>query len=229
VRTGAERTDYGSGVRVAATRQVIRVGLIADIRLYCEGLAEILSSRGGIDVVAALDSSSASLSYIAGLRPDVIIVDATTTDGTAAIRAILRDAPSIGVILLAAPESEPDVISWAESGVIGWVNRRESLDDLVLAVERAARGEAACSPRVAATVLRRLAHLAAARSHHEGASLTRREAEIMVFVEDGLSNKAIANQLGISLSTVKNHMHNILDKLDASSRGEAVARARSVG
>src|SRR5439155_827652 len=105
--------------------------------------------------------------------------------------------------------------------------REASIDDLVTVIESVARGEAICSPRVAAGLLRRVAALAAG---HGGdlprAQLTNREREIVRLIDNGLSNKEIARALGIEVATVKNHVHNILEKLQVHRRGEAAARVR---
>jgi len=90
------------------------------------------------------------------------------------------------------------------------------------------RGEAVCSPRVAGALLRRIAALATdGRSDRVPAHLTKREREIMGLIDEGLSNKEIAKRLRIEVATVKNHVHNILEKLQVHRRGEAAARVRA--
>ena len=111
--------------------------------------------------------------------------------------------------------------------VSGYVSREDSLDDLVAVVESVGRGELLCSPRVAASLLRRVASRAGTRwdsapTHH----LTAREAQIGQLIQEGLSNKEIASRLGIEVTTAKNHVHNLLEKLQVHRRAEAVARLR---
>jgi DNA-binding NarL/FixJ family response regulator len=98
------------------------------------------------------------------------------------------------------------------------------------AVLRAVKGEAVCPPRIAAGLFRRVAALSSASSDQASlqseARLTAREAEVLALIDDGLSNKQISRRLYIEVPTVKNHVHSILDKLGARSRGEAAARVR---
>jgi two-component system, NarL family, nitrate/nitrite response regulator NarL len=107
------------------------------------------------------------------------------------------------------------------------VTREASAEHVAEAVWRAANDELACSPRVAASLLRHVRELAALRPPDAaGPGLTPREREIVGLIDEGLSNKQIASRLCIELPTVKNHVHNILEKLHVSRRGEAVARLR---
>ena len=126
------------------------------------------------------------------------------------------------------PESEQDVVACAEAGVAGYVTRDASIDDLVATIDSVVRGEALLSPTVGATLLRGVAAPAVGDRHDIGERLTAREWEVLDLVGEGLSNKQIAKRLEIETPTVKNHVHNILEKLDAHSRTEAAARARGV-
>jgi len=120
------------------------------------------------------------------------------------------------------------VIACAEAGVSGYVTREASLDELTGVVESVARGESPCSPRISALLLRRVAETAGRRTETDAARrLTRREAEIVGLIDEGLSNKQIAGRLSIELATVKNHVHSILEKLQVERRAEAAARVRS--
>jgi DNA-binding NarL/FixJ family response regulator len=123
------------------------------------------------------------------------------------------------------PETEHDVIPCAEAGVAACLPRETTLADLSATIERVAAGESNASPRVAAMLLRRIATLAERNSPE--ANLTAREEEILVLIDDGLSNKQIARRLSIELPTVKNHVHNILEKLHVHRRYEAAARMRA--
>jgi two-component system, NarL family, nitrate/nitrite response regulator NarL len=116
-------------------------------------------------------------------------------------------------------------VRWAEEGTAGYVPRDAGLADLEACVHSVARGEALYTPRMAAALLRRIAALAAERRPQPPrAKLTLREREIAALMREGLSNKEIASVLSIEASTVKNHVHNILAKLDVHRRAEAAAR-----
>jgi DNA-binding NarL/FixJ family response regulator len=187
---------------------VIRIVIVADTRLYREGLAQVLGRGAHITVVATAARQDEALARLADLKPDVVLVDAP-------------------VVALGVADDDDDVLGCAEAGVAGYVPREASVDHLVAVIESAARGEAICSPRIAASLLRRVARLAAG----QGAAvpqgrLTSREREIIGLIDRGLSNKEISKHLGIEVATVKNHVHNILEKLKVHRRGEAAARMR---
>jgi len=213
---------------------VIRVAIVADIRLYREGLARVLERQPNISVVATAATSDGSLAPLLQLGPDVILIDKAMPDSLAAMRRVAVAAPGAKVVSLSVREGEGegeddrDVLASAEAGAIAYVPREASLEDLVAVIECAVRGEAVCSPRVAGALLRRIAALATdGRSDRVPARLTKREREIMGLIDEGLSNKEIAKRLRIEVATVKNHVHNILEKLQVHRRGEAAARLRA--
>src|SRR5438034_711966 len=203
---------------------VIRVAIVADIRLYREGLARILERQPNISVVATAATSDGSLAPLSQLAPDLILIDMAMPDSPAAIRRVAVAAPGAKVVSLSVREGEDhgDVLASAEAGAIAYVPREASLEDLVAVIECAVRGEAVCSPRVAGALLRRIAALATdGRSDRVQAHLTSREREIMGLIDEGLSNKEIAKRLRIEVATVKNHVHNLLEKLPVQRRGQA--------
>ena len=213
---------------------VIRVAIVADIRLYREGLARVLERQPNISVVATAATGDGSLAPLLQLGPDVILIDKAMPDSLAAMRRVAVAAPGAKVVSLSVREGEGegeddrDVLASAEAGAIAYVPREASLEDLVAVIECAVRGEAVCSPRVAGALLRRIAALATdGRSDRVPARLTKREREIMGLIDEGLSNKEIAKRLRIEVATVKNHVHNILEKLQVHRRGEAAARVRA--
>src|SRR5205823_1604371 len=135
------------------------------------------------------------------------------------------------VIILNLGEAEREVIAWAEAGVAGYLGKEASLDHLVMAIESAGRGEATCSARTSAILLRRIAsgREAPKPAWHRERHLTTREQEVLRLVGQGLSNQQIARGLCLALSTVKNHVHNILEKLDVHRRVDAVREIRRAG
>src|SRR5438094_1123427 len=209
---------------------VIRVAIVADIRLYREGLARVLERQPNISVVATAATGDGSLAPLAQLAPDLVLIDMAMADSLAAIQRVTVIAPGAKVVSLSVREADDDrdVLASAEAGAIAYVPREASLEDLVAVIECAVRGEAVCSPRVAGALLRRIAALATdGRSDRVPPHLTKREREIMGLIDAGLSNKEIAKRLRIEVATVKNHVHNILEKLQVHRRGEAAARVRA--
>jgi DNA-binding NarL/FixJ family response regulator len=214
------------GPDAPSSARTTRILIMGDIRLYREGLRDILGRHPGFAVVGTAADCDEGLASVRDLRPDVVLVDMAMPESIPAVREIAAADRSAKVVALAVPEVERDVIDCAEAGVAGYVTREGSLADVVAAIDSAARDEALCSPRMAATLLRRIAVLAAEHTPVPGAVLTRRELEIVGLIDAGLSNKEIAQRLCIEVATVKNHVHNILEKLHVHRRAEAAARAR---
>jgi DNA-binding NarL/FixJ family response regulator len=130
--------------------------------------------------------------------------------------------------MIAVSQSEDEIVACAEAGAAGFLPRDGGLEELEATVAGAIRGETVCSPQVSAVLLRRLTTLASGRAPTEDtAHLTPREREVLMLIERGMTNKQIATNLGIEVRTVKNHVHNLLEKLRVRRRGEAAARLRS--
>jgi DNA-binding NarL/FixJ family response regulator len=200
------------------------VYIVAGIRLYREGLALLLSNRPEFTVTGTARCRGDALAQLARSLPDVVLVDLTTEDSATIIRDIKRVAPSLPIVAMAVNDAEEQVMSCIEAGVAGFVSRDGSLDDLAAAVCSAALGELQCTPKLAGSLLRRVALLASARpAPCTQDRLTGREWQIVRLIERNLSNKEIASHLGIEVATVKNHVHNLLDKLHLRKRSE-VAR-----
>jgi len=202
----------------------VSVLVVTQVRLYADGIANALRELDSIARVEVAASCDAALQRHAAAPTDVVVLDLAGIDDVASARAFVHAAPGARVVALAVREHDQDVVDWAERGAVGIVTRRGSFDDLVDAIHAAARGECACSPSVAAALVRRVAAAAAERRRvapHQ--ALTLRECEIADLLREGLSNKEIAARLLLGVSTVKNHVHNVLTKVNARSRSEAVA------
>ena len=203
----------------------IRVLVVSDIRLYRDGLAHILADEPRLAVVGTAADVSAAVREVAAHAPDVALVDMVMPQSIDAVRGIAATRPTVKVVALGIRETERDLLACAEAGVAGYVARAASVQDLVKTLEGVGRGELLCSAQAAAALWRRVAALAArAGGSAQENALTRREREIGTLLEGGLSNKDIAVRLGIEVATVKNHVHNLLEKLEVHRRAQAVAR-----
>jgi DNA-binding NarL/FixJ family response regulator len=206
----------------------VNLVIVDDMRLYMEALAGLLGREGWIQSVETATDADAALACLSVPSPVVVLLNMAMTGSIFILAALGRAAPQVGVIALGVSETEDEVIACAEAGVAGYLLRRESLHDLKAIVQSVARGETICSPQVAATLLRRVATLAAERQLATGtALLTAREHEVLELIDEGLSNRDIAGRLSIEVRTVKNHVHNILEKLKVHRRGEAAAWMRA--
>jgi DNA-binding NarL/FixJ family response regulator len=214
-------------VDVALERERIRVMVVGDVRLYREGIAASLEHRADLEVVCTGTSSDAQR-RAGEYDPDVVVLDMATPRSLDLVRGIVSSMPQARVVAFAVEETEHDILLCAEAGAAGYVASDGTLEDLVDTVRSVARGEMLCSPRIAASLFRALRVQAPEVSIDRLAlTLTAREREIAPLLERGLSNKEIASQLNIEVATVKNHVHNLLEKLQVGSRGEAAARLRS--
>jgi two-component system nitrate/nitrite response regulator NarL len=203
-----------------------RILIVAGTRAYCDGLAMGLRAHAALQVVGATIEVDSVVPLAAELQPDFVLLDSAAVDVETTAR-IARRLPDARIVALGIPETEQAVIACAEAGAAGYVPPEYSMAQLIASLLALARDEATFSPRIAASLFARLGAVAAANESSAARSLTRRETEILALVDRGLSNKDIARELHIEVSTVKNHVHNILDKLNARRRGEAVARVRA--
>jgi two-component system nitrate/nitrite response regulator NarL len=216
--------ERSTGPTLVPDPETIAVFVISDVRLYREGLTDLLGRAPQIRVIGAAADAVQGSGQVRGLQPDVVLLD-TAGGNLAGARYVLEAAPDARVVALAAPEADEDLIALAEAGVLGYVTREQSLDELVATVAGVARDELVCSPRIATVLVRRVQALAADRPQPTE-RLTAREAQVLELVAQGLSNKEIAARLYIEVTTVKNHVHNILEKLGVNRREEAVAQMR---
>lgn len=202
--------------------QCPRVAIVSDIRLCRQALSESLSRRGAIEVAGVADSAQPE-QRLAHLQPDVLLLDASLP-GRALVPRLAQALPDARVVVFAVG-GEEQLLTWAELGITGCVDCEATIEDMIQVVHRAARGEAVCSPRLAAALLGHCAQLAAHRTngHDLLTMLSIRERDVLELIEQGLSNKEIARQLKIGLPTVKNHVHRVLAKLEARSRSQAAA------
>jgi two-component system, NarL family, nitrate/nitrite response regulator NarL len=160
-------------------------------------------------------------------RPDTVIFDMRLPDGGSGLSSLVAAVPAVKVVAVVTPCAEQDLLACARARVAGYVSEDEDLDALSRTVYAVTRGVLQCSPQAAGPVLDLLANLAAAGVlERPGHALTCREREVVRLLDAGLSNKEIARRLSIALPTVKNHVHNILRKLEVDRRTQAIARVR---
>jgi two-component system, NarL family, nitrate/nitrite response regulator NarL len=203
---------------------VIDLYVVSAVRLHREGLMAMLADCRSIRMVGAGSPDELSSSHAV----DVYVVDVYSPEGLSAITRVTRELAT-SVVAYGVEETEREVVAAVEAGARGLVLADDGVGDLVETIELAARGEVRLSPRIAGILTRRLASLAAGRDDPlpVESKLTARELQIICLVDEGLSNKQIAQVLQIQVPTVKNHVHSILEKLNVSRRAEAAARMRS--
>ncbi len=199
-------------------------------QLFRDCLASALAEQGRFDIVGKVSSGPEALDRLAQTRADLLLVALGATVG--GVRGLIgeieeRFAPA-RVVLLGYDETEDEVLTCLEAGASGYLARSQSLPELCSALEAVARGETVCTPGVAHSLFARLARLGGERRRRDRLdylTLTARELEILNLVGDGLNNQEIAGRLFLSVHTVKNHVHKILETLGVHSRWDAVRYA----
>ncbi|HYD54989.1 MAG TPA: response regulator transcription factor [Gemmatimonadaceae bacterium] len=205
------------------------VVVMADVRLYREGLARALAQRAELHLLGDVPTTPAGLQRVALLRPDITLLEYAPPRLRELVAAVRASCPTTRVVTFAVADDEHDAIRCAEAGASGFVAGEATIEELVTTIVGVSRGEFPCSSRVAALLARRLSSLASAAAPlpvQPAAPLTLRERQVVSLIDEGLSNKEISARLGIGLSTVKNHVHHILDKSRARRRSQAAARLR---
>ena len=216
---------------------MIRVLLVDDQALFCEGLRTLLDLQPDIEVVGEANNGREAIECVARTAPDVVLMDMKMPmlDGVAATRDIRARHPNTQVIVLTTFDDDEHVFEGLRAGAVGYLLKDVASDRLAEAIRCAARGESFLQPSVAAKVVAEFTRLTDdphARTHANQTliePLSDRELEILRLVATGASNKEIAATLVIAEGTVKNHVTNILGKLGVRDRTQAALNAKELG
>ena len=197
--------------------------------LFRDCLATALAEDRRFQVVGRVAMRQEAVEGLTRTGADVLLVGLDRSEGDGGwLREILARHPAVKVMLLGRDEPEEKVLGFLEAGACAYLVRDQSLSELRSALEDVVRGHTVCSPRIANYLFSRLAHLGRERRRRERLeflTLTPRELEVLGLVAEGLSNGEIASQLFLSVHTVKNHVHKILETLGVRGRTAAVRYA----
>ncbi|HVD10237.1 MAG TPA: response regulator transcription factor [Gaiellaceae bacterium] len=215
-------------VHVEKTFDELRVLLVDDHDLFRSGLVNLLSEHG-LHVVGEAENGDVALRLVRELAPDVVIMDLNMPgpSGVDVIRQMTSIAPLTRVVVLTISADDSDVINAVMGGACGYLLKDSSVDQLIAGIHSAAAGESLISPQIAAKMLQ---ILRAQRSSVDAAEtiraeLSEREIEVLKLIASGNDNAEIARALFISPKTVKNHISNILMKLQMENRIQAAVYA----
>lgn len=201
--------------------------LVTPVRLLGDGLAACFACREGVFLRATLTDLQGLPDALSMWRAGVVLIDVTHGIDLDEVRILASEHPAVAFVALGLQEQCQTVIRCGRAGFTGYVSRSSSIDELCRSLPDIAAGRLACSAEISGGLLRALfrTELSGSGSHF-AAALTRREGEVLQLIGRGLSNKEIARELRLSLSTIKHHVHNVLDKLDVRGRAQAMRRVR---
>jgi DNA-binding NarL/FixJ family response regulator len=214
----------------AAGVEPIRVLIADDHALFRRGLEMVLADEPDIDIVGQASDGAEAVSNASATLPDVVLMDIRMPkiSGIEAARTMKEVAPSSKIVMLTISDEEEDLFEAIRAGASGYLLKDIPLDEVAAAVRSVYGGQSLINPSMAGKLLTEFAALArrdetAERVQHvQAPKLTDREMEVLRLVARGLNNRDIAKELFISENTVKNHVRNILEKLQIHSRMEAV-------
>jgi DNA-binding NarL/FixJ family response regulator len=214
-----------------------RVAIVDDHQLVRVGLRDLLEDAPDIEVVGEAANGQEALLLCSRLKPDLVLMDVRMPemDGLVATREIKQRHPEISVMMVTMHENPDYLLEALKAGAAGYVLKDGLRQEVITAVRRVREGESSLDPELAARLLRRLATEGDRRSEARLGNgvlvepLTAREIEVLGLVQQGLSNRQVAEELFISRGTVKRHVENITAKLGVSDRTQAVVRALQLG
>jgi DNA-binding NarL/FixJ family response regulator len=211
---------------------MMRVLIVDKLRLFSHTLKVVLQRETDMRVVGCATTAEEALHQLP--HCDIVLVNTTSEDDSAVelVRAITNQHPSVKVLVVGVAEMSEEILQFVEAGASGYILKEDSVELLLEKVRAAEKDEAVVSPQMAAQLMNRLAELTSLRSRLWAApdtqmrrfnELTQREQEVLGLLGSGMSNQEIAERLYIEHGTVKNHVHRILKKLNATNRHEAAA------
>jgi len=206
----------------------IRVMLVDDHALFRKGIASLLAACPDIEVVGEADNGAQALASVADLMPDLILMDIQMpeVDGLEATRRIKAEHPYVKIVMLTVAEEDRSLFEAIKAGAQGYLVKKMDPEEFLSMIRGVSRGEAPLSRTVASKILTEFSRRVQGPPPEDpAAKLTPREREVLQLLTQGNTNKEIANTLGVSENTVKNHLKNILAKLHLQNRVQAVTFA----
>ncbi|MBL8132977.1 MAG: response regulator transcription factor [Anaerolineae bacterium] len=206
--------------------------MIADDHpMFRKGLGVLLKSLSKFEIVAEAENGTAVVSLAQQIQPDVILMDVQMPElnGIEATRQILRHSPHIAVLMITMYQDDNFVFAAMRAGARGYLLKGADQDEIVRAIETASCGGAIFSPSIASRMKTYFDAVKPARPDDLFPELTEREIEVLDLIAQGYNNAEIAERLVLSNKTVRNHVSNVLSKLQVADRAHAIRRGREAG
>ncbi|MGH2589144.1 MAG: response regulator [Dehalococcoidia bacterium] len=213
------------------TGDPIRVLIVDDSAPFREGLRGLLESVAETAVVGEAADGDGAIAQAARLHPDVALMDLQMPgrNGIEATRRIVAASPHVGVLVLTMFEDDDSVFAAMRAGARGYLLKGAGQAETLRAIRAVASGEAIFSPAIARRLMSYFAGVRTQVAAQAFPELTEREREVLARIAAGRGNGEIAQELGLSLKTVQNHVSNVLSKLQVADRAQAILRAREAG
>lgn len=209
----------------------LRILIADDHPLFRKGMRTLLEAMPDIEVVGQAATGPQAVEMAAALQPDLVLMDLQMPEGSglSAIRQIIRTSPHIRILVVTLFEDDDSIFAAVQAGAKGYVLKDIGEEEMMRAIRAVGDGEAIFSPAIATRLMDYFTASRAAIPDEVFPELTEREREILIRIARGETNAQIAEQLTISLKTVRNHVSNIYSKLQVADRAQAVIRAREAG
>jgi two-component system nitrate/nitrite response regulator NarL len=195
---------------------MMRILIVSDVRVVQEGLHSVLAQQIGVDIISTVDMRHAT-HRSTQLNPDIVLFDAVRLDSIGIVKDLVAASPHAKVVAFGVKEIDAEILALAAAGTAGCVRDSAASDAMVRVLRQVLCADLPSPPPAAALPYPPYTM-----------PLSRRELQIANLIENGLTNKQIARQLGIVAATVKNHVHNMCEKLKVHRRGEVAARTREI-
>ncbi|MAT41635.1 MAG: DNA-binding response regulator [Anaerolineaceae bacterium] len=213
---------------------MINLLLVDDQKLIRQGIQLLLETEADLKVIGQAENGKEAVQLAQTLNPDVILMDVRMPemDGVLATQEILKHNPRIGIIILTTFDDDETIFEGLKAGARGYLLKDISSEEMAAAVRTVAAGQALIQPSITRKVLSEFSRMAATPQNTQPAvlqePLTEREKDVLTALANGLSNKEIAQLLFITEGTVKNHVSNLIAKLEVRDRTQAVLKAQTL-
>lgn len=207
--------------------QKVRVLIVDDHRMFADGLAAALEREPDIDVVGTASLVGESVEKASAVKPNVVVLDHLLPDGDGieAAELIRLEVPDASVVMVTQLDDESVAARAVETGCSGFLTKDKPIDEVVAAIRAAAAGEAVIDPGMLARLFERYRRTPEASAE----ALSARELDVLRLLGEGFDNQSVATRLGVKLTTVRNHVQSIIEKLGVHSKLEAVIVAMRHG